>query len=97
MNLEHSDIIEVFLKKELDIPLTKDEEKWFNEFDDDTKKTVFELLNSISYLEEIVNVVNRLKQKNLNLPIEEQMIINEKCEEKLKKLENQETNYQKIR
>lgn len=97
MSLEHSDIIEVFLKKELDIFLTEEEENLFNIIDDDTRKTIFELLNSNSFIEEIINVVNNLKIKISKLPIEEQTIINQKCEEKIKKLLNKENNYPKIR
>ena len=87
MSLEHFDIIEVFLKKDLDIPLTKKEEEWFNSMDDETKKSVFELVNNFSYLEELLKVMDKIKEKSITLSTEEQQYIETKCKLKKKKLE----------
>ena len=96
MNNKNSDIIEVFLKKDLDIPLTESEQRFFDDLDIETKTTVFELINNRSFIEELVNVVNNIKNKSWNLPVEEQQVINEKCETKIKKMENPNTNNSKM-
>lgn len=91
MNTEHIDIIEVFLKKDLDIPLTETEKNWYDNMDDETKQSVFALVNNISYLEELIKVMEKIKSKAIHLPKEEQQKIQEKCEEKKHSLEHQPT------
>jgi len=88
MEREHVDIVEVFLKKDLDIPLTEVEEKQFNSMDDDARQTLFELVNNSSYIEELVRLINKINNDSSSLPIEEHQIIQEKCDRKKQKLEN---------
>ena len=83
----HIDIIEVFLKKDLDIPLTEKEKDNFEKMDNEDRETVFDLINSYSYIEELDRVMNNIKEKSSNLSISEQQEIFEKCEMKKQKLE----------
>jgi len=87
MNREHIDIIEVFLKKDLDIPLTENEQMLLSSIDEETKESILKLVNSHSYIEELVKVMNKIKEKSIDLSLEEQQLINEKCKMKKQNLE----------
>lgn len=95
MNREHIDIIEVFLKKDLDIPLTANEQEWLSSIDEETKESVLILVNSYSYIEELVKVMNKIQEKSIDLPIEEQQVISEKC--KIKKQDLEKSNFEQTK
>lgn len=86
MNNKNIDIIEVFIKKDLDIPLNKTEIEWLTNLDEEAKRMAIELINNSSYLDEIIKVMNHIIEESLELSEEEQLTIKEKCELKKKKL-----------
>lgn len=81
------DLIEIILKQKLQIPLTDSELRWLDNVDMDIKKTASQLIDSKSYLEEIVKTLNYLIEKANHLPKEEQTDIKNKCMAKKKELE----------
>lgn len=86
MSNKKIDIIEIFIKNDLDIPLENEEIEWLNNLDDETKKAAIELINNNSYIDEIVKILNKIIIESKNLSDMEQENIKEKCEVKRLKL-----------
>lgn len=87
MKLKSFDIIEVMLKKELKIPLSKEESEWLSQVDEETKESIKMIINESSYEDEIIRLMNHILEKSLTLPKEEQQYIKNRCYEKKKQLE----------
>lgn len=87
MKLKSFDIIEVMLKKELKIPLSKEESEWLSQVDEETKESIKMIINESSYEDEIIRLMNHILEKSLTLPEEEQQYIKNRCCEKKKQLE----------
>ena len=81
------DLIEIILKQKLQIQLTDSEVRWLDNVDMDIKNTASQLIDSKSYLEEIVKMLDYLMEKANNLPQSEQVDIKNKCMAKKKELE----------
>ena len=90
MKSQNFDVLEVILKNDLGIPLDEKEEEWLKLVDDEMKSSLFDLVNSQSFLEEIKNIVRNIIAKSSELSKEQQQTIKRKCEERIKKLECEE-------
>ena len=84
--MKRFDLIEIVLKKELDIKLSEDELIFYDGIDNDIKETIVNLLNDFLYSKEINRAINNILSKSNNYSPEQYKEIKEKCEAKKNKI-----------
>lgn len=81
------DIFEVVLKKDMEIPLTQQEQIFLNSMDETVRDAVTELINNPSYIDEVEkncrNIILKFKSSQ-----EEQDSVKKRCEEKIENLKS---------
>lgn len=80
------DIIEIVLKKDLQLPLTPVEETELSNMDNEVIEELLKLVNSSIFLEDVTQLTERIIKEAKLLSIDEQEYIKTKCEERIKKL-----------
>ena len=63
MKNHNIDGLEIFVKKEIDVPLTLDEEKIYNSYDDNEKKIIFDFIHDEYFKEHFSEIVNRIRNR----------------------------------
>lgn len=86
MSKERVDILEVLIKNKIAIPFTESEKKCFDNIDDDTRNTIYELIDSGAYNEEFIKTLKSIIEKSKGLSKEEYEYIVNKCEKEIEHL-----------
>lgn len=81
------DLIEVVLKKELEIPLSSSEQKYLLNIDDIALEVVKTVIEESSYKDEVLRLINSILEESSSLPLEQRKNIENKCNQKKLQLE----------
>lgn len=88
METQKIDIIEVILKDELQIQLTREEQESFKTIDEESKDMIRDLLNDNSYKEEILKMCRKILTEIQLMDRKDRDLYEARCKDRIVNLEN---------